>query len=142
MPICRVACGKRTSWIWCVCGALHLLAKPKAHKRGQGCREYNFPNFHNLIFFHFFWPFLIYPCAPPAREILSEEPRTRGTKLVPSRLISGRLLIFVTSLFAKNSDTLSRKKTRRFDREPTNKRFGAELPCHKREVPHPASVHN
>src|SRR5438034_7500802 len=123
LPIRCVACGKRT-WIWCVCGALHLLTKPKAHKCGQGCREYHFPNFHNLIFFHCFWPFLIYPCAPPTREILSEEPRTRGTKVVPSRLISGRLIISFTGGFAKKSDDLSRKKTTKFDRGRWYRCFG------------------
>ena len=43
------------------------------------------------------------PAAPPAREILSEEPRTRGTKVVPSRLIFGRLLILFEWQFCQKS---------------------------------------
>ena len=45
-------------------------------------------------------------------EILSEEPRTRGTKVVPSRLISGRLLIFLSRRCVRNADDASRKKER------------------------------
>ena len=77
MPIGRVARGDRT-WIWCVCGALHLLAKPRADKHGQDRRKYHFPNFHNLIFFHFFWPFLIYPCrAACSRNTFGGTPHPR-----------------------------------------------------------------
>ena len=43
-PICRVAYGNR-AWIWCVCGALHLLAKSKADEglatTSPVCREQN-----------------------------------------------------------------------------------------------------
>jgi hypothetical protein len=38
VPIRRVRCGKRTR-IWCVCGALHLLAKRKAPQNKQDEKE-------------------------------------------------------------------------------------------------------
>src|SRR5206468_10765314 len=77
LPVRCVACGDRT-WIWCVCGALHLLAKPKAHKRRQDRPKYNFPNFHNLIFLHCFWPFLNYPCrAACSRNSFGGTPHPR-----------------------------------------------------------------
>jgi hypothetical protein len=86
-----------------------LLAKPKADKRGQDCRKYNFPNLHNLVFFRYFWPFWKFPCrAAYSRNTFggTPHPRDEGGTIASQFWPFAH---FLRGRFGRKSDGLSRK---------------------------------